>query len=284
MKQDSETKYDKLVRISLYISIWFLSCILLWTYISKHTAHVEYNKLITRMNTRKLEDQINILVKKSKLYAETANAPKLMDTNTITSSPMTGIVKLKKDFYIELLKTIELYEKCNYIRLNAMGAPFPYTEVAISCILLIILVGVIGISNLANNPFDKMNISEKKQEIQELIDNELTNTNAQKGGNPNRITQSVTLPISAMPMNRRPYKDPVTQQKLQVQYDELTSLDTMISSRIALLKSDSTFNHMSVSFSILIFSFFIGYKMLINSINFKQNLYSGRMFMKSRCY
>lgn len=277
MKQDSETKYDKLVRISLYISIWFLSCILLWTYISKHTAHVEYNKLITRMNTRKLEDQINILVKKSKLYAETAYAPKLMDTNTITSSPMTGIVKLKKDFYIELLKTIELYEKCNYIRLNAMGAPFPYTEVAISCILLIILVGVIGISNLANNPFDKMNISEKKQEIQELIDNKLTNTNAQKGGNPTRMMRNQLFTID----NRQ---DSMTQQQFQAQYEELTSLDTMISSRIALLKSDSTFNHMSVSFSILIFSFFIGYKMLINSINFKQNLYSGRMFMKSRCY
>ena len=229
------------------------------------------------MNTRKLEDQINILVKKSKLYAETAYAPKLMDTNTITSSPMTGIVKLKKDFYIELLKTIELYEKCNYIRLNAMGAPFPYTEVAISCILLIILVGVIGISNLANNPFDKMNISEKKQEIQELIDNKLTNTNAQKGGNPTRMMRNQLFTID----NRQ---DSMAQQQFQAQYEELTSLDTMISSRIALLKSDSTFNHMSVSFSILIFSFFIGYKMLINSINFKQNLYSGRMFMKSRCY
>lgn len=260
---ESETQYDKLVNVSIYISIWLLSCILLWTYQSKYTANVEYNKLITKMNTKKLERQMKNLEKAAKQYSSMRFQSESMDTSAENpSESSSGIHQVKKKLYIELLKSIELYDKCNYIKSNATGAPFPYTEVMISCILLLLICAIIVISNLTNNPFTKLNVEEQKMDIQNMIDDSFKNySGGQTGGSDNNVDND-----------------------LQQQYNRLQALENKISSRISFMKSDSTFNYISLSFSIIIFTIYIAYNMLMNSVNFENNLYSGRLFMKSRCY
>ena len=231
-----ETRYDKLVKVAIIISIWVLSCILMLTYNLKQSANVEYNRLVSRINTKKLESQFNTYSKALEKYSEFA-----LQAND-EQKDRTGLIEKKRKVYTELIKTIELYDKCNYIEMNAKGSPFPFTEVAISCILLLIICGIIIMSNLTNNPYAKINIDKEIADITKDISN-------LKGG----------MMIGG-------------------------SNEMEIKARINFLKSDKTFNHVSLTFAIFIFTTYIGYHMLISSFDFKDNLYSGRLFTKSRCY
>ena len=231
-----ETRYDKLVKVAIIISIWVLSCILMLTYNLKQSANVEYNRLVSRINTKKLESQFNTYSKALEKYSEFA-----LQAND-EQKDRTGLIEKKRKVYTELIKTIELYDKCNYIEMNAKGSPFPFTEVAISCILLLIICGIIIMSNLTNNPYAKINIDKEIADITKDISN-------LKGG----------MMISGA-------------NEMEIQ------------ARINFLKSDATFNHVSLTFAIFIFTTYIGYHMLISSFDFKDNLYSGRLFTKSRCY
>ena len=231
-----ETRYDKLVKVAIIISIWVLSCILMFTYNLKQSANVEYNRLVSRINTKKLESQFNTYSKALEKYSEFA-----LQAND-EQKDRTGLIEKKRKVYTELIKTIELYDKCNYIEMNAKGSPFPFTEVAISCILLLIICGIIIMSNLTNNPYAKINID---KEIADITNDIKNMTGGMMIGGSNEME---------------------------------------IKARINFLKSDATFNHVSLTFAIFIFTTYIGYHMLISSFDFKDNLYSGRLFTKSRCY
>ena len=160
-----ETRYDKLVKVAIIISIWVLSCILMFTYNLKQSANVEYNRLVSRINTKKLESQFNTYSKALEKYSEFA-----LQAND-EQKDRTGLIEKKRKVYTELIKTIELYDKCNYIEMNAKGSPFPFTEVAISCILLLIICGIIIMSNLTNNPYAKINIDKEIADITNDISN-----------------------------------------------------------------------------------------------------------------
>ena len=237
MEEFTETRYDKLVKVAIIISIWVLSCILLFTYNLKKAANVEYNRLVSRINTKKLESQFNIYSKALEKYSAFA-----LQAND-EQKDRTGLIEKKRKIYTEMIKTVELYDKCNYIEMNAKGSPFPFTEVAISCMLLLIICGIIIMSNLTNNPYAKINIDKEIADITNDIQN-------LKGG----------MMIGG------------------------ASNEMEIKARLNLLRSDKTFNHVSLTFAIFIFTTYIGYHMLISSFDFKDSLYSGRLFSKSRCY
>ena len=78
--------------------------------------------------------------------------------------------------------------------------------------------------------------------------------------------------------------DTSVDNELQQQLEKLNGLETMMATRISFFKADSTFNYVSVSFCIFVFSFYLGYNMLLSNINFKNNLYSGSLYIKSKCY
>nr|QOI90392.1 hypothetical protein HWQ62_00255 [Pyramimonas orientalis virus] len=260
---DNDTKYDRIVKVSLYVSAWMLSCVLLYTYNSKRTANIEYNKLVTRVNTNKLNEQIKKYNTKCEEYVKLAFPINMM--NSIDELDPSGVTMAKKEMYTELIKTIEIYEKCNYIKMNTEGAPFPMSEILISCLLLLVIIGFIAVSNFTNNPFQKLNIEDDVNNIKQMIEDSIkttsTNQSTQQGGSYS--------------------KESSTQLDL---YNDLTRKEMEIVTRINFLKSDSTFNYVSLSFTVMIFSFYISYKMLNSSMRFKENLYSGSMFMKSRCY
>lgn len=260
VEEEEETKYDRIVKISLYVSAWLLSCVLLYTYNSKRTANIEYNKLITKVNTNKLNEQVKKYHSKCKEYISLAYP--INEMSSVDEVDPSGLTRAKKELYEELIRTIEIYEKCNFIKINTTGAPFPMSEIIISCLILLIIIGFIVISNLTNNPFKKMNIDGEVKEIKEMIinstDNLTSKATGQKGGGSSQTSRTLL--------------------------DELNKTDMEISTRINFLKSDATFNYVSLSFTVLLFSFYISFKMLTSSIQFRENLYSGSMFMNSRCY
>jgi hypothetical protein len=274
-EEESEAKYDKMIKVALIFCAWLLSCVLLYTYNSKRASNIEYNKLITRMNTNKLETQMKTFRKKAQEYSDMAYPIKaLEDKNDIDP---TGIAKTRRDLYKELIQTIELYDKCNYIRLNTEGAPFPMTELMISCILLLIILSIIMVSNLSNNPFKKMNLNNDITNIRESISKAMDTENARaKTIDEKNMVVTMGGGYSQQPIDKN--------DEFQAEYQRLSNLENTITNDINFLKSNSTFNYVSLSFSVVIFTVYISYKMLISSIQFKENLYSGTTFIKSRCY
>lgn len=253
-----DIKYNKIVKVSIYFSIWLLSFMVLYIYLKKHQSTVEYNKLISKMNTKKLMDQVKRYNEKCKVYYSLAFPSNVMDKEQELN--ISGLMEAKKDLYKELIKTIELYDKCNYIRTTSGDSPFPYNEVMISIILLSIVVGIIVISNIQNNPFNVVGKSAKLKSIGKSISELNLFNNIQKGGADN-VYQNNSNVLNLL-----------NKKQLQIKTD------------LQLLKSNMTFNYILVAISIILFTVFIVYKMFSNAINYGENLYSGRLFMKSRCY
>lgn len=254
-----DNQYNKIVKVSIYFSIWLLSFMVLFTYLNKQQSTIEYNKLITRMNTKKLMEQIKVYNNKCKEYHKIAFRSEVMDKEH--ESNIYGIMEAKKNLYTELIKTIELYEKCNYVRSTSGDSPFPYNEVMISLILLSVVVGIIVISNLKNNPFGVVGKSIKLNRIGKSISELNLFNNVQKGGASNSLLQSNSNVLNL-----------------------LNKKELQIKTELGLMKANMTLNYILVAVSIITFTFYIVYKMFRNSINYANNLYSGRLFMQSRCY
>ena len=296
IEEEEDKKYMKLVWISLYVSFWCLSCVLLYTYNSKRGATIEYNRVMTQLNTNKLNEQILKYDKKCKEYVSIAYPSKVMNEDNEIDT--TGLSKIRKDMYIELIKTIEVYDKCNYIKMNTDGSPFPVSEIMISCILLILILSIIVVSNLTNNPFSKFTYDKEIKEIEEMVkskiedgvemDDELKdelNLLLKERDMKAHGTQPATTPPPAttpqpattppLPvkggatMGRKEDNTKDLQETLQL----LQNREIEIGTRISMLKSNATFNYTSLSFCIIIFSFYLSYKMLISSLRFNDNLF-----------
>lgn len=260
----TEKKYEKLVKVALFASVWMLSCVIIFTYNNKNATIVGYNRIMSNINTKKLETHMQKLDKVILEYSEKSFPSESLDSNVMDSTDSnSGISKTKKTMYIDLIRAIELYDKCNYIHQNADSTPFPWTEIMISGIILLIMITLIVVSNFQNNPFKKLNIEEDKYSLLKVVEDTLKID--QTGG---------ALPGIDLSLD----------DAAQKQLEKITSLETMLATRISFFKSDSTFNYVSVSFCIFVFSFYIGYNMLISNINFKNNLYSGNLYIRSRCY
>lgn len=308
IEEEEEKKYMKLVWISLYVSFWSLSCVLLYTYNSKRGATIEYNRVMTQLNTNKLNEQIRKYDQKCKEYVSLAYPSKVMNEDNEIDT--TGLSKIRKDMYVELIKTIEVYDKCNYIKMNTDGSPFPVSEIMISCILLILILSIIVVSNLTNNPFSKFTYDKEIKEIEEMVkskiedgvemDDELKNKLnmliKERDSKRGKIKAPGTQPSTTPANTKQPQAKTETQggatmgrkgdetKSLQETLELLQNREIEIGTRISMLKSNATFNYTSLSFCIIIFSFYISYKMLISSLRFNDNLFSGSAFMKSRCY
>jgi hypothetical protein len=275
LPNSDESSYEKLVEVSIYFCMWILSCVLVGTYLYKRKSNLEYNNMITKLNTKRLSDQIKIYNEKCKAYSQIVFSTQTMDETN--DANLTGVSKVKRDMYTELLKTIEMYDKCNYIKLNAESAPFPFTEITISSMLLLLVVGIIVMSNLSNNPFQKVQVSDKVKEIQGIITSTLSTQSKQ--------TAQSFAPTSGGGGGGLLFGGASDEANiLTLQNKQLDNLYMNIASRINFLKADATFNYVSISFSIVIFTLYIAYSMLMSSFRFKDTLYTGRFFITSKCY
>lgn len=390
MEEIEEQKYMKLVWISMYVSFWLLSCVLLYTYNAKRSATLEYNRVMTQLNTNKLNEQIRKYDKKCKEYVNLAYPSKVMNEDNEIDT--TGLSKIKHEMYIELIKTIEVYDKCNYIKLNTDGSPFPISEIMISSLLLLLILAIIIVSNLTNNPFSKVTYDKEIREIEDMVKSKIEDGVEMSPEMKNKLNQLLRerdlnrskTPVAQQPQQANTMKPPPqvsnaqapqqvstnkantpqaeTTNTLEAQQPQAETTNTQqvspqaqqpqakttnaqtppqnpqaqaettnpqvspqnpppqvsnaktekkggsknkmsggtadlqrtlellqnreieIATRISMLKSNATFNYSSLSFCIIIFSFYISYKMIMSSVYFNDNLFSGAAFMKSRCY
>ena len=157
--------YNVIVKLSIFFSVWLLSCILLYTYNYKNVSNIEYNKLMSKMNTTKLKHQLNTLNNKVRKYHALAYPTEMMDRTN--EEAISGLAEAKKEVYTELIKTIQIYERCNLVRVSNDGSSFPWSEVMIAVLLIMIVIGVILVFNFTNNPFRTM---DKKAELDSITD------------------------------------------------------------------------------------------------------------------
>lgn len=254
-----DLQYTKIIVVTVYFSIWVLSCMLLYSYHKKRHATLEYNKLITKMNTKKLMDQIKVYEDKCIKYFQLAYPTEVIDSsNEIKTS---GLNETKKEMYTELLKTIELYDKCNYIRIKSGETEFPYSEVMTSVLLLSIILIIILISNFQNNPFSTIEKSKQIRAIKDNISN-LTlfhRNGVMKGGGEGTNDNSNFMNL-------------------------LNTKSLQIKTQLGLMRGNLVMNYVIVALSILAITLYVVYHMFLSTLNYGDNLYSGILFMKSRCY
>lgn len=310
-------EYNVIVKLSTFFSVWLLSCILLYTYNYKNVSNIEYNKLMSKMNTTKLKHQLNTLNNKVVKYHAKAYPTETMDITN--EEVISGLAEAKKEVYTELIKTIEIYERCNLVRVSKDGSSFPWSEVMIAVLLIMIVIGVILVFNLTNNPFRTM---DKKAELDSIgdeieqtfsdVETNLKNqgmlnekldskfvkklnerftggANPSKAAEPPSMETTVEVGGSSMLDTMRASRggfDPNSSvsDKMQGSYNNLLLANMKISSKIAKVQSDITFSYIVVAISIVMLSVYISIKLFKNTMRFTDTLYSGRLFMNSRCY
>lgn len=276
------------VKLSLYFSVWMISCILLYTYNHKHVANIEYNKLMTKMNTRKLKDQIKHFKNKATAYHTLAYPTEVMDARN--EAAITGLAQAKKDVYTELIKTIELYDKCNLLRSTSKGSTIPWTEIMISIGLIIIVVTIIVVFNHTNSPLvinDKVNeIEEIKETIKNVFDEVQTDTDIKELSSKkldSKYVEKLDNKFKNIVQTGGESSNDVDSEMYNT-YNKLLRANMMVSQKVTALESSESFNYSVVAVSIVLLTVYLSIKMYGNAMSFTNNLYSGSLFMNSRCY
>ena len=296
-------EYNVIVKLSIYFSVWLLSCILLYTYNHKSVSNIEYNKMMSKMNTQKLKQQMNTLNNKIRQYRAMAYPTEMMDTRN--EDAVSGLAEAKKGVYTELIKTIEMYDKCNLVRPANDGGSFPWSEVLVAGLLIAIVIGVILVFNMTNNPFKTM---DKRKEIEAIgaeidqtfgevetnldsegmldktLDAKYVNKLNERFTGGARSRGTVLNPVQLTEAAAEGYDQGGVSDKMQGTYNNILMANMKISSKIAKLQTDMTFSYIVVAVSIVMLTLYVSIQLFKNAMRFTDTLYSGSLFMNSRCY
>ena len=294
--------YNVIVKLSIYFSVWLLSCILLYTYNHKSVSNLEYNKMMSKMNTQNLKHQMNTLNNKIRQYRALAYPTEMMDKRN--EDAVSGLAEAKKNIYTELIKTIELYDKCNLVRPSNDGGSFPWSEVLVAGLLIAVVIGVILVFNMTNNPFVTVNkrreIDAIGAEIDQTFGEVETNLNKEGMLDKNLYTKyvkklnerftggargvAVNNPMQFTEAAAEGYDRGNVSDKMQGTYNNILMANMKISSKIAKLQTDMTFSYTVVAASIVMLALYVSIQLFKNATRFTDTLYSGSLFMNSRCY
>lgn len=305
--EDVNTKkqYEKMMNLAIIVCIWCLSCVGIYTYWYKYVSNLEYNKLVMDKNTRELDLQMQRYLKASDAYVAIANKGGDLEN--------TGEVKIRRTLYNEMIRTIELFEKCNYIRSMNMGSEYPYAEVIIACVLLSIVCGIVIMSNIVNNPSDQLGVNKRiaklRMEIQnmgELSSESPIKEDFQDSAFIERYQKALrsemdTLNSRGAALSQDEFRrlNDITMELRKMKetsggggkstIDSSRRLDLIrmktnrLSTELNFLKSDSTFNQGIMTVVICVMTFYISLTMLNSSASYTKSLYSGKLFADSRC-
>ena len=309
--REEDNKSERFMNLAVIVSIWCLSCVGIYTYWYKYVANLEYNKLIMDRNTRELNEQMKRYSKASEAYVAVMNRS--------GDSETTGETKIKKELYNSMVRTIELFEKCNYVQILSIRPKYPYAEVMVACLLLSIVCGIVVLSNFVNNPADQLGVNKKiaklRREIQNMdnlssesaieedfqdaafIERYKSSLESQIGELDSRrsnLSQDEFRKLNSMNMDLRKMKD-LSQSggddaaATNPSADSARRLDLIrmktnrLSTELNFLKSDSTFNQSIMAIVICVMTFYISLLMLNTASSYTRTLYSGRLFADSRC-
>lgn len=147
---------SSLMKSSIYFSTWVVMIVLLHTYSINRKTYAQYNSITMRKNTEDLKRQLNIFSIELKKYEAAIN--NAVDVETSSNLPNVGILHKKKRLYSELIKLVDIYEKCNHIRTKLHTQHFPIGNVLTSVFLLIIMCAIIYVT-VRNRPTTYFNIN-----------------------------------------------------------------------------------------------------------------------------
>jgi len=131
-----------LINVSVVLSAWLLSIVMLFSFHMKMDSNVNYNSKVKENNSMKL-----------KISATNLNRI----SEKLKKATVDDKMEIQHEYYDALVELLAGQSKCNSLKLNPDAVPFPTTEVMISFIMIGLCVSVIISQNLLNNPFEVMN-------------------------------------------------------------------------------------------------------------------------------
>ena len=144
-----EQTVGRLVNVSIVLSTWILSVVLLFTYWMKLDGNQTYNKMIKNNNTVDLQTS----VLKMKIQAREFYKVKVRFGESIGNKADAII----KRYYEAMKESLNIHDKCNFTKSASTDVPFPMTEVIIGLALLGLCFSIIMTNNFLNNPFAAAN-------------------------------------------------------------------------------------------------------------------------------
>jgi len=120
--------FNKYINMSLIIVVYGIFMTFTKSYLMKHEADLQYDKVINVINTTKFETEFYRLTEAFEEYK----------TNRSTENC--------KKVYNSLIQVLEMYDKCNFIKSSIKSTPFPVAEMWTNGIVLVIFLAVLYIT------------------------------------------------------------------------------------------------------------------------------------------
>lgn len=131
-KEAKETEkalsFNKYISMSLIIVVYGIFMTFTKSYLMKHEADLQYDKVINVVNTTKFETEFYRLTEAFEDYK----------TNRTTENC--------KKVYNSLIQVLDMYDKCNFIKSSIKSTPFPVAEMWTNGIVLVIFLAVLYIT------------------------------------------------------------------------------------------------------------------------------------------
>ena len=310
------SQYELMVTISIVVSAWLISCVIVYVYWYKYNATLEYNRLISEYNTQQLEIQMKKMYSISKAYVE--------DRSSVAGDEKGGAtnVRVDKRMHTEMIKTIDAYERCNFVK-ESMQASFPYTEVFVSIMLMFGIAALVIMSNVLNNPMQNLNaqgrLSSIRDEIRsigdlgrpDVVKEDLYNTDFKNKfmdllrkeerelSTKDAITSDEELRLDdiretlrkGLSKKRRGTgmrggADLDSKEYLMANQNRLKILRSKterLSTELNFMRGDRTFNQVSMSASVLFTTIYLAMLLYTNAVRYNSQLYNSSIFLQSRC-
>lgn len=122
----TSTKQSKSIKLALILIIYGIFFTFVKSYLMKHKADLNYDRIINVINTSKFEIEVDNFSYKFKEYMQNRNNAAVC-----------------KELYYKIIEVIEVYHKCNFIKNSMRTTPFPFTEMWTNGVILIIFFAIL---------------------------------------------------------------------------------------------------------------------------------------------
>ena len=145
--------FNKYINMSLIIVVYGIFMTFTKSYLMKHEADLQYDKVINVVNTTKFETEFYKLTDAFNEYKKTRSTENC------------------KNVYNSLIQVLEIYDKCNFIRSSIKTTPFPAAEMWTNGIVLLIFLAVLYIAFVQTDVESYWDNQNKLDELLNSLDN-----------------------------------------------------------------------------------------------------------------
>ena len=120
--------FNKYINMSLIVVVYGIMLTFTKSYLMKHTADLQYDKVTNVVNTTKFETEFFKLTEEFEEYKKTRSTDNC------------------KKVYHCLINVLDIYDKCNFIKSSIKSTPFPLAEMWTNGIVLLIFLAILYIT------------------------------------------------------------------------------------------------------------------------------------------